>query len=109
MLPKRGRLKNNAAFQEAFRRGKPFFFQGLGCRVLSGQERTLVGFAVSKKAYPRAVDRNRAKRLLAEAVRKHAAKLPTDTWIVFTLSKPPESLTFPVFERMVSGILRNMR
>jgi len=109
MFPKRDRLKKHEAFQEVFRRGKPFFFGGIGCRILTGQEQTRIGLTVTKKAYPRAVDRNRAKRLFAEAVRANRKDIPSDTHIVFFLGKPLETLSLDVFDRAISMIFRNMR
>jgi ribonuclease P protein component len=109
MLPKHDRIKETQAFQEVFRRGKPFFFGGIGCKALSGKDKTRIGFAISRKIYPRAVDRNRAKRLLAEAIRAHRNELPTDTHLVFFLGKRPEALSLTAFERAVCMILRNMR
>lgn len=109
MLPKRDRLKENKAFQEVFRRGKPFFFGGIGCKALRGLEKTKIGFSISRKIYPRAVDRNRAKRLLAAAVQAHSDVLPTGTYLVFFLGKRPETLSYAAFNRAVGMILRNMR
>jgi len=109
MLPKRDRLAENRAFQDVFRRGKPFFFGPVGCKACSGKERTRIGFAISRKIYPRAVDRNLAKRLLATAVRTHVQELPLKTHIVFFLGKRPETLSFGTVDRAVSAILRNMR
>ncbi len=109
MLPKRDRLKEHQAFQEVFRRGKPFFFGGIGCRVLFGMEKTRVGFAIARKTYPRAVDRNRVKRLLAAAVRSHQGGLPDGAHLVFFLGRRPESLSYATFEHAVGMILGNMR
>lgn len=109
MLPKTERLKKNSAFQAVFRRGKPFFFQGVGCRVLSGQKETLIGFAVSSKTYPRAVDRNRVKRLLSTAVRAHLDRIPSGSHIVFFLAKCPDRLVYADLERRIGVMLGNMR
>ncbi|NTW13850.1 MAG: ribonuclease P protein component [Candidatus Moranbacteria bacterium] len=109
MLPKSLRLKENTAFQKVFRQGKPFFFNGLGCRVLGGYGDMKIGFSISKKMYSRAVDRNRAKRLLSDAVYKHLHDIPTDTGLIFFLSKKPETLDNVNIEHGVTALIRNMR
>lgn len=76
---------------------------------MSGQEKTLVGFSVSKKMYPRAVDRNRVRRILSESVRKRRADIPKGTFIVFFLARKLDAADFGVFDREVGMIFKNMR
>jgi len=88
MLSKRFRLKDASLFQKAFRSGKPFFFGNIGCKALflSG-ERAKIGFAVSKKLFPRAVDRNALKRMLSDSVYELYTTIPDGWQIVFFLGK----------------------
>lgn len=86
MLPKSSRLKKPELFQKAFRFGKPFFFGNVGCKILfSGGNGKKIGFSLSKKLFPHAVDRNRAKRLLSEAVGLSWNDIPEDVFMVFFL------------------------
>ena len=57
--------------------------------VLAGQgfpESCRLGLAISKKHLPRAVDRNRVKRLVRESYRRNTANLPDGDYIV--MSRP---------------------
>lgn len=84
MLPKSLRLKNTELFQKAFRFGKPFFFGSVGCKVLFSQDMgKKIGFSLSKKMFPRAVDRNSAKRALADAAVFFLDDIPEGSFVVF--------------------------
>ena len=108
MLPKRLRLKDASLFQKAFRGGKPFFFGSIVCKALfTEKNRTLVGFAVSKKAFPRAVDRNRVKRMLSEPIQHLYGDIPDGWNLVFSLRGgdiPNEG----VFQQGVAEIIKKI-
>lgn len=88
MLQKRFRIKDASLFQKAFRGGKPFFFGDIACRaIFLNGDRARVGFAISKKFFPRAVDRNVIKRLLAEATHESYKEIPDGWQIVFSLRR----------------------
>jgi ribonuclease P protein component len=88
MLQKRFRIKDASLFKKAFRSGKSFFFGDIACKAtfLSG-ERARVGFSVSKNFFPRAVDRNAMKRLLAAATRESYRMIPDGWQIIFFLGR----------------------
>ncbi|MGB9706478.1 MAG: ribonuclease P protein component [Microgenomates group bacterium] len=74
MLPKQNRLPLKTEFERVRKNGK--LFQGesfsllvVARRLTSNDQRPKFAFIISKKIHPRATKRNRAKRLLAEAVR----------------------------------------
>ncbi len=70
MLPKVQRLTKAKEFQELFRRGRGVRAGSMLLRVAASKDEKMhVAFVVSKKTAPRAVDRNRIRRLLSEAVR----------------------------------------
>lgn len=88
MLPKRFRLKDASLFQKAFRSGKPFFFGDITCRaIFLDGARVKIGFAVSKKLFPRAVDRNAMKRILADPIQELYEEIPGGWQMVFSLRK----------------------
>lgn len=72
-------------------------FSGGPCRVsddaftllarCSEQQRSRLGMAISKRNVPRAVDRNRIKRISREAFRRQRPTMPTLDVIV--LARPP--------------------
>jgi ribonuclease P protein component len=84
MLQKRFRLKDASLFQKAFRSGKPFFFGDIACKaIFLDGARVKIGFSVSKKLFPRAVDRNTVKRVLADSIQELYEKIPSGWQIVF--------------------------
>lgn len=84
---RRARLLKPAEFKQAFERGFRIHEKGLTAVVVVntlGHPR--LGLAVSKKAVPLAVDRNRLKRQIRETFRLHQTVLPASDMVV--LVKP---------------------
>lgn len=85
MLPKPLRLKDKSLFQKAFRGGKSFFFGNITCKALfTGDGYAHVGLSISKKVFPRAVDRNAVKRVFARVVRGFYKDIPDGWQVVFS-------------------------
>ena len=75
-FPRASRLTSPAEFRRVFQR--PLVSQDRYFRVLSRSSELAharLGLAVSKKVSPRAVDRNRLKRLIRESFRQHQHQL----------------------------------
>lgn len=70
-FPKSSRLKLASDFQELLRNGKSFRENGLVISFRkSNATQSRLGIVVSKRVLSRAVDRNRAKRIIREYYRK---------------------------------------
>ena len=94
-FPKQNRLCLKRDFTRVFSKGKRVsgrIITILACPVDPG-EGFKAGFAVRKKLFKRAVDRNRIKRRLREIVRLHRDGLVDDAWIL--LMAGPRSLDAP--------------
>ena len=73
MIPKKYRLKSNAAFNATYRVNNSHRKNGI--TLIAGLKKTKdiptkAGFVVSKKTHKRAVKRNRLKRLMRESYRQ---------------------------------------
>ena len=109
MLPKSSRLKNPELFQKAFRFGKPFFFGNVGCKIASsGESGKKIGFSLSKKLFPHAVDRNKAKRLLSEAVGLLWDDIPEGVFVVFFLRTREGFSEKEMISKDVSGLVSKL-
>lgn len=108
MLPKRSRLKDTSLFQRTFRSGKPFFFEKVACRVLFlNNEPVRIGFSVSKKLFPRAVDRNHIKRLLSAAVYRVYEDIPIG-WQIILSPRGKGVLDRDGAEKNISSLIREI-
>ena len=79
-LGKSERLKSRKQIDQIFETGKKItlFPFRLLYRVEDGKGNVKAGFTVSSKSFPRAVDRNRIKRLSREAYRLQKKELETE-------------------------------
>lgn len=109
MLPRTLRLKNPLSFQKAFRFGKPFFFGNVGSRVLfrAGKGRK-IGIVSAKKMFRLAVDRNRARRILSEAMLPVLDRFPEDAHIVVFFRSSPESIDILSVKDDMEGLIRTI-
>lgn len=79
-LPKSTILRGYNAFHAVYENGVRFNGALIYCFVIleeqtEFQSPVLWGFSVSKKRFPRAVDRNRLRRMLRECIRLHSEEL----------------------------------
>lgn len=77
-LQRRARIRQPAEFKQAFAKGFRITRAPLAavCRPQNGVEHPRLGLAIARKAAPRAVDRNRIKRLIRENFRHNQHRLP---------------------------------
>lgn len=109
MLPRKYRLRSSADISQIFRGGKPFFSNGIGCKVLfERKDEKRIGFVSSKRIFPKATDRNRAKRILSEAVSCFLSDIPDGADLLFFFQKKDASLDLKTVEIAVSKIIREI-
>lgn len=76
MLPKIYRLKSRIEFTNVYKNGKFFYSSPFVVNFIpNGLTITRIGFSIGKAFSKRAVDRNRAKRVLREVIRMHLGKI----------------------------------
>lgn len=90
-FPRAVRLLNSGDYQAIFKR--PVVYNDrlfrVYARVLGSASR--LGLAISRKAAPRAVDRNRIKRQVREAFRHHRSALDACGGVEFIVMAKPEA------------------
>lgn len=94
MLKKSLRLKKKEDFDRVFREGRAIFFEEIVCRFLEKPSGTFrVGFSLSKKQLPLAVDRNRFRRVLSALMAAEKKSWPKTLDVVFSLRRKPKTLS----------------
>lgn len=107
MLKKSWRLQTKEDFERVFRSGKPLFFGAVGCKVAKNdREHLRLGFSLSKKYLKTAVERNRLRRVLAEAFAISLAGRPPLSFdvVCFVVKKPQES-DFQTFASVAQSVV----
>jgi len=107
-LSRRQRILSPLLFREAFDRGRRHHgvFFTLWQRPGEDASRRL-GVVASKRTFPRAVDRNRAKRLLREAFRLNRWRLTTTDDIVLLARGQILKVKRPTVERDLKRVFKN--
>ena len=92
MLALRNRLKRQRDFENVFKTGKGFQEGPLYLKVQKNNfQASRFGFIVSKKFSKKAVERNRAKRVLREVIKKNLSQIKAGLDIIIVLN--PEAKT----------------
>jgi ribonuclease P protein component len=101
------RLPRGSAFERVFQEGRSAANALLVVRSAPNSEGvTRCGFAVGKRLAPLAVDRNRVRRRLREALR--TLPLPPDTDLVVTARAPALKATFDDLRSALAGLLKRL-
>lgn len=108
---RRGRLTKPAQFEAVLAGGRRSGSRCFLARALdNGEGAPRLGLIVGKKAAPRAVDRNRVKRLAREAYRRLAAELGSIDVVIQLRSSPrgrDNAELFKELERVMRGLLQD--
>ena len=111
MLPKAYRLSDHEDIHRVFRLGKKAYGSLFSFATLPNSlDRSRFAVVVSKKISPRAVDRNRIKRLVREALRLRLASLaPGYDIVVMPLKKTPRKLPLSTVAGDIESLLHRTR
>lgn len=109
MLNQLNRLRKNQEFRMAFQHGKavPSKYVVMYYRE-NGNQKSRIGFSVSKKVIGGSVERSRVKRILREAVRLHISEIKDGFDIVFIARRPVKGIkTTEVEENILKLMAKN--
>lgn len=113
MLPATHRLKGKKIFNDLFRFGKTFSNDALLMKISAGEkdEPTKFGFAVSLKYSKKAVERNKAKRWMREAVRARIKEVRPEWQVVFFISPkfPKDKLSLHLIQEKTENLLKKAK
>lgn len=111
MLPKEHRLPGKALIRRLFQRGESAYSGNISFRYLENRlSVSRFSLVAGKRVFPRAVDRNRAKRLLREALRLHLTSVrPGYDGVFFYTRKPENMVHFEQVSRDIVAILQRSR
>ncbi len=109
MLPNNVRLRNSRRIGEISKQGRYSHGKLLLIKFLPNDKNSVrIAISVSTKLFPLAVQRNKIKRLIREAVKPHLASLPTTDILIIAKKSIEDSLSLSDIEadlnRLLSGI-----
>ncbi len=104
------RLRKSSEFQRVRQQGRSITSRLLVLAWVPNEEgRLRIGFVVSKRISRLAVERNRVKRLLSEAVRRHLSELPVGWDIVLSARNHITAADLPALELDIVNVLHRAR
>ncbi len=113
MMPRGFRLANQTRIATIARQGRsaadgPILFKWLP-REIQAAKASKFAFVASKKHFPKAVDRNRAKRIAREGVRFYLTQLSPGYDILIMYRFRPETLDVETIQLAIGRILAKNR
>lgn len=113
MLPATHRLKGRKIFNDLFRLGKTFSNEVLLIKIAPGEkdQPTKFGFGASLKYSKKAVERNKAKRWMREAVRAKLGEIQPGWHVVFFINPnfPKDKLSFELIQEKAKNLLKKAK
>jgi len=110
MLPNSHRLKGKKVFNDVFRLGKAFSNDVLLMKISAGEKNkpTKFGFGASLKFSKKAVERNRVKRWMREAVRTKIREIKPGWQVVFFINPtfPKSKLNLHLVQTKAEDLLK---
>ena len=104
------RLRKSSEFQRVRQQGHSITSRLLILAWVPNEVGKLrIGFVVSKRISKLAVERNRVKRLLAEAIRRHLSELPSGWDIVLSARNHITVANLPALEEDIVNLLHRAR
>lgn len=98
-------MRKKQDFDKVFRSGKTLFFNEVACRYWAQSPLWRIGFSFGKKHLPLAIERNRLRRLLSEALYALKDEWPTQGDVVFFTVKKPKKINKEISQSMVRHLL----
>ena len=108
MLKKGFRLRKKEDFDRVFRCGKPLFFDEIGCRYLKNAPSLRLGFSISKKYLPLAVDRNRLRRVFSSVFYEHKEEWPQGGDVLFFLLNKPKNIDITRARQIIRSLFQTI-
>lgn len=105
-FPRAARVLTRAAFSRVFEAGKRTADPLLALHWLAGPQPAQLGLAVSRKVDPRAVGRNRIKRVLRETFRTQRPRLAGGAYVVVARAPLREAGNRRIAEAFVHSLQR---
>ena len=106
MLQRNFRLRHKSSFGLIFKEGKNYSVKYVAMYIHKGPKR--FGFIASKKV-GNSVQRNRAKRLMREVIRRHISEIRNDLEIIFIARASIKGVSFSEVERYMMNMLKNAK
>jgi ribonuclease P protein component len=109
VLKKENRIGKKREVLEVKEEGEFYAFGRLGIIVLDkGDNLVKFGWIISKKVSKKACERNRARRIIAEALRMNYQKWIRGYRVIFLVKKSFLGIKLSEAEREIGGILRKL-
>lgn len=106
MLPIKNRLTKKKDFQKVYQKGTFFSLGNLSLRIVKNdQEKTRAGFLVGKKVAKMAVERNRIKRQLRNAMQVNFEKIKSGFDVVISCRRPKDEKKIECGRKEVEKLL----
>ncbi|MFH0930217.1 MAG: ribonuclease P protein component [Candidatus Moraniibacteriota bacterium] len=113
MLPIPHRLKGKKVFNDIFRFGKTFSNDVMMMRIVPGKrgQPAKFGFAASLKFSKKAVERNKVKRWMREAMRAKTGEVQPGQEIVFLINPkfPKDKLNLGLIRENIEKLLKQAK
>jgi len=106
MLARKHRLGKHE-INKVFRKGKRIRSQSL-MLITQKSDNVKVGVVIGKKCFPRAVDRNKAKRRIRSIVRELFNKIPKDTKIIIYTLPDIQKLDYKGIQKEITKLINKI-